>query len=185
MTISVRRALAVGAVSALLGTGLLTAGAAQATVDPNLSCANPDAVSAAVTAAQTAASDARTAFLHATRQPLGHLLAAERAAAKTDRATARVQIRDLRRQLVQLRKGHSPDAAAAVAELRARIAGLTAQVRRDSRLLDSKRALLAQVKSDRTAARAAWKAAKADLVELRAFADGCATATPTVPGATG
>ena len=162
MSHRLRHVLATTAVSALALGGAVLPSAASAA---DLSCDNPAAVQTAVVSAQAAVSAAR-ADVKAANRPLGKVVAAKRHAAKVELRQSRTELRALR-------------AKAKTAPLATRKA-LIQQMRQERRdiaharnLLTEKRALLAQIKTERRAAHVELKAARAALAQLEALQARC------------
>jgi hypothetical protein len=154
MTLTYRRVLAAGALTAAaLGTTAVGPAMADETT-PSLDCA---AATAAVTTAKADFVVARKAFV-ASHRPLGRLMAAERASAHTEVRTSRATIRQLHKQAASTRD------QAIRAALRGQIAEERADIRHASRLLESKAALRIQAVTDRNAARTAFASARAAFV---------------------
>jgi len=155
MPFSLRTAAVSGALCVLAATG--TAGPASA------DSSSPECVTATaqVAAARTAVADARAA-LHAVHRPMGQVVADERKAARTEVRTSREALRE------QQRKAARTHDKAERKALQAQIKAERADIRHGSRLLESRRALLAQVKADRKAAQAALATAVAALRDARA-----------------
>ena len=128
------------------------------------SCEDAAGLHAAVVAAQQQVTDAKAAFKAANR-PLGRLVAAKRHEARTELAQSRTAMKQLR---AQLRHG-GDDAVTVRAELRAE----QRDVAHARNLLQFKRALLREIKTDRAEARTTWRAARADLAELESTEESC------------
>jgi hypothetical protein len=166
MPFSLRAAAVSGALSLLVATG---AAAGPASADSS----SPDCVAATaqVATARTAVLAARAA-VHAVHRPIGQVVADERKAARVEVRTSREALR------AQQRKAARTHDRAERKALHAQIKAERADIRHGQRLLDSKRALLAQVKADRRAAQAALATAVAALRDARAAAAQVCTDTP-------
>jgi hypothetical protein len=167
MQLNLRRTLAGAAVSTLLAGGALVgptlAGPAFADDSAPVPSAACTAATAQVTSARTAVVEARKAYVAANR-PLGKLVAAERATARTEVRTSRTALRQLQKQLAKSQdKGTRASLIAQAKKERT-------DIRHATRLLDSKAALLAQIKADRKAAGAAFAAARTVLATARTAA---------------
>ena len=154
------------AVSAVALACLAIPGAASASVTVDCAADN----SGLVAAAETAVADAKVVRLAANR-PLGLLMQAERREARAAVRAAREALRALR---AESRNRELTDEERDA--LLASVAEQSAALRHATRLLESKRALLAEIKAGRTDAKAALAEARAALVELRAALAAC-TAT--------
>ena len=157
------RALAGAAVSAVALAALALPGPASADVTVDCAADNP----ALLTAAETAVADAKAVRLAANR-PLGLLMQAERRETRAEVRAAREAIKALRAE--------ARDLALTDEERAALLASLDEQsdaLRHALRLLESKRALLAEIKAERTEARAALADARTALAELRAALEAC------------
>jgi hypothetical protein len=175
MSFTPRRTLATSAVSALLAVGALAGPAAAAPADP--------AACTAATAQLTTARDGFTAArlaVKAANRPIGKLMAAERAEARKEVRTSVAALRQLKKATA---KTHDKDARK---ELQEQARKERADIRHSSRLLGSRAALLAQVRSERAAAKAAFAVARKALhVAREAVETACADAPePTVPDPT-
>ncbi len=163
---NVRRALAASSLSVVAVLG--TVGPATA-ADP--ACGDAVALQASVDEAETAVTAAQAAF-HAANRPLGRLVSAKRHEARAELAQSRDALKALTAQLhgrlaTDVRQG-------VLTQLRAE--------RRDAAearsLLTFKRAMLAEIKADRSAARAAVVAARTALDDLETTQESCdATST--------
>jgi hypothetical protein len=162
MTFSVRSIFVASTVSALFATGAATGPASAAQTAPTAECV---VATAQVAAARTDAEAARKTFVASTR-PMGKLIAAERAAARTEVRTSTAALRRLEREL---RTTHDKSARKA---RQAQIRAERADLRHANRLLDSKVAVRAQVEAERKAAKTAFTAAKAALAAARVTAEG-------------
>lgn len=157
------RVLARAAVSAVAFASLAVPAAATASV--TVDCAADNSV--LLTSAETAVAEAKAVRLAANR-PLGLLMQVERGAARAEARTARAVIRALRME-ARDRDLSEEERAALLASLEEQSDAL----RHSLRLLESRRALLAEIKAGRTDAKAALKAVRTALVELRAALDAC------------
>ena len=165
------RALVGAAVSAVAFAALtVPAGSAEVAVD----CAADN--TALVAAAETAVADAKAVRLAANR-PLGLLMQAERRETRTEVRIAREALQELR---AEARDRDLTDEERAV--LVAAVDEQSAALRHAMRLLESKRALLAEIKAGREEAKAALADARSALAELRAALDACAVDEETVDG---
>jgi hypothetical protein len=160
-----RRALAAAGLSVLAVLGTVAPANAA---DP--SCDDAVALQTSVTEARTAVSAARAAF-HAANRPLGQLVAAKRHETKAELSQSRAAMRTLTSQLHGRR---TTDVRQTVlVQLRAERHD-AAEARN---LLTFKRALLAEIKADRSAARAAVVAARTTLRSLETTQESCGTTT--------
>jgi chromosome segregation ATPase len=156
---------------------LLVAATAGAAGPASAGDTSPDCVSATaqVTTARDAVQAARAA-VRAAHRPLGQVMVDERKAARAEVRTSRAALRGQQRKAA-----HTRDRAERKA-LQAQIKGERADIRHGTRLLDSKHALLAQIKADRKAAKAALRTAVAALRDARAAAtQACADTTEPDP----
>jgi hypothetical protein len=167
-----RQALVVGALSAAtLGATTVTPAMAEDAT------ASSDCVTATaqVAHARTAFVAARNAFV-ASNKPLGKLLFAERAAARTELRTAQITMHRLQRQVA---KTHDKAARAA---LLVQVSAERADIRHSTRLLDSKTALRAQALADRAVAKTAFAAARTASEAAEVAADtACGDTTDAAP----
>jgi hypothetical protein len=171
MSLSLRSVAVSGALCLLVATG---AAAGPASADSS----SPECVTATaqVATARAAVLEARAA-LHAAHRPVGQVVADERKAARAEVRTSREALRQDQRKAA-----HTHDNAERMA-LRGQIRTERANIRHGNRLLESKKALSAQIKVDRKAAQAALRTAVAALRDARAAAaTACADTTePTEP----
>ncbi len=163
---NVRHILAASTISVigLMGTAVPAASAAD------YSCDDTVALNAAVVSAQQAVTDARAAFVAANR-PLGRLIAAKRHEARVELSQSRAALRTLARQ------SRSADTRAEAAALRTQIRAERRDVAEARSLLTFKRAMLAEIKADRVAARTAFVSATQTLASLQELEDSCTTTT--------
>lgn len=163
---NVRHILAASTISVigLMGTAIPAASAADS------SCDDTVALNAAVVSAQQAVTDARAAYRAANR-PLGRLIAAKRHEARVELSQSRAALRTLARQ------SRSADTRAEAAALRTQIRAERRDVAEARSLLTFKRAMLAEIKADRLAARTAFVSATQTLASLQELEDSCATTT--------
>jgi hypothetical protein len=157
------RALAGAAVSAVALATLAFPGPASADVTVDCTADN----TALLTAAETAVADAKATRLAANR-PLGLLMQAERRETRAEVRAAREAVKALR---AEARDRDLTDEERAA--LRASLEEQSDALRHALRLLESKRALLAEIKADRAEARAVLADARAALAELRAALEDC------------
>ena len=164
-----RHVLATCAVSAIAlgGTALPSASAAD------LTCDNPEALQSAVVEAQGAVATAKSA-VKASNRPLGQLVSAKRTGAWVELKQSRVELRSLARE------AHKAHSAAELKALRLQMRAERKDVADARTLLTVKRAVLAAVKADRTAARTSLQAARVVLHGLVELQDTCST-TPVEP----
>ncbi len=155
--------------AALVASGL---GAVQADeVDPGAPtdpgtevCADE---SAAVEDASAAVRAAKDAFV-ASRRPMGQLLKAERAEARTEIASSRQALKALQKHQTTGKM----DKAARDA-LRALVRAERADIKSAGRLLASPKVLLAQVKAEQGEAKEAFREARSELKDARADLESC------------
>ena len=173
MSLHLRRSLAVCAVSAIAfgGAVLPTASAAD------VSCADPAALATAVTDAQTAVTQAKAAF-KATNVPLGKAVAAKRAEARAELKQSRSQMRTLVKEARHTKSGSE------LTDLRAQMKVERHDIAESRNLLTYKKALLASIKTDRTTARDAFRAARTALETLKTLQESCSGTTDTTDGTT-
>lgn len=171
-THSLRRGLAAAALSTLAATGVAAPALAAtgSTAPVSVDCADP---APAVADAKAAVVAARQVF-HDTNKPLGQLIAQERTDARTEARSARATLKQnhqaLRNQ--DLSAGGRKDLVAQNRQARH-------DLRHSTRLLESKRAVLAQIKADRKTARQAWADARANLRAVKQAAAACDTSADT------
>jgi hypothetical protein len=159
-----RRVLVASALSALVATGA-GVGPASAESVP-LDC---QSATAQVGTARAEVLVARAA-LNAANQPLGRLVAVERQQARTEARTSRAAIHSLQAEIAAT----TDEAVRSL--LRLQVAAERADVRHSARLLSSKTAMLAHIKSERAAAKATYRVATGTLVDVRRVAKAaCAT----------
>jgi hypothetical protein len=163
---NLRHTLAASTISVigLMATAVPSASAAD------YSCDDTVALNAAVVSAQQAVTDARAAFV-ASNRPLGRLISAKRHEARAELAQSRAALRTLAQQ------ARSADTRAEAATLRTQIRAERRDLVEARNLLTFKRAMLAEIKADRLAARTAFASAKAALESLQELEDSCATTT--------
>ena len=159
-----RRAVAAAGLSVLAVLGTVAPATAA---DP---ACDAVALQASVVEAQSAVTAAQAAF-HAANRPLGRLVAAKRHEAKAELSQSRAAMRTL---TAQLHGRRTTDVRQAVlVQLRAE--------RRDAAearsLLTFKRAMLAEIKAEKAAARTALVAARATLRSLETAQESCGTTT--------
>jgi hypothetical protein len=155
-----RRALAAASLSVLAVLGTV----APATAD-DAACADTS-LQASVDAARTTLTAAQAAF-HAANRPLGQLVAAKRHEAKAELTQSRAALKALTAQL----RGR-PTAAvreSVLTQLRAE----RRDVAEARSLLTYKRGVLAEIKAERSAARAAVVAARTALEDLQTTQESC------------
>ena len=164
------RGLARAAVSAVALAALAIPGTASASVTVDCTADS----SGLLAAAEAAVVDAKAVRLAANR-PLGLLLQAERRETRAEVRAAREALRALRAQAHDRTLSDEERDA-----LMASVSEQSSALRHALRLLESKRARLAEIKSDRSAAKAALAEARAALVELRAALAACTEAEEPV-----
>lgn len=147
-----------------------TAAAVPAASAADYSCADTVALHGAVDTAQQAVVDARAAFVAANR-PLGRLISAKRHEARAELTQSRAALRTLAKQS---RSADSRDEAAA---LRVQMRAERRDLAEARNLLTFKRAMLAEIKADRRAARTAFVSARDALESLQQLEDSCTTTT--------
>ena len=157
-----RRALTAGLVTAAAAATVAVPMSAEAS---NKTCDAPT-VAASLAMAQADVAQARAAFKAANR-PLGQLVAAKRHEAKAEIK----QSSDALRALDDQAEGDSTrDGADAV---RAQARAERHDIAEARNLLTFKRAMLAEIKADRLAARTAYRAATSELHRLASLEDSC------------
>lgn len=120
---------------------------------------------------------AKKAF-KATNRPLGQLMKETRKEARAEAKQSRAAIKQIR---VESRdRSLTPEERA---ELKAQAKAEQKELRHSLRLLESKKALLAEITAERRAAHAVWKAERVELAAIRAHVEACESSEPTEPSA--
>ena len=164
MNLRARHTLAALALTA--GTALGTTLVPTAVHAEEMVCPTAEELSGSLEAARVEAAAAKAAF-KASNRPLGQLV-------KATKAESRQAVKQLQRSLRDLRadvrgaEGAEEEVAAEAAYDEARAA-----LRAHRHLLDSKRALLAEIKAGRVEARTAWQESRKALESLRETAEAC------------
>lgn len=159
MSYALRQALSAGAVTTLLAAGAALVGSPSpaSAAEPTPACV---AATAAVTTARAGLVTARHAYV-AFERSTHTLMQVERSQARAEAASSRKAIRALEQQL------HATHDKAQRAALRAQVRAEMRDVTHSRKLLTSRKALLDQVKADRAAAAAAFRAAKVQLHQAK------------------
>jgi chromosome segregation ATPase len=150
----IRHTLAAAAVSAVALGGVV---AAPASADVEPACV---AAEAAVTDAKTAKTAARQAFTTYRHTPRGKLI-------KAERAEARVEARQSRRELRSLVKELDKAERRELRQLAREIRAVSRELAKANRQQHSNRAVMVEVNAQRRALRQAWLDAKVGLREAR------------------
>ena len=157
-----RRALAAGLVTAAAAATFAVPLSAEAS---NKACDAPT-VAASLATAKAEVAQAKAAFKAANR-PLGKLVSAKRHEAKAEIKQSVTALRALDDEAGDDSTGDGAEA------VRAQVRAERHDIAEARNLLTYKRAMLAEIKADRLAARTAYRAATSELHRLAALEDSC------------
>ncbi len=175
MSHTMRRAVVSGALSVLVLTGGAT-GVASADAATTTSSDTCSAEATAHHDAQNALVQARRAFT-AIHGPMNKVLAMQRKEARTELRVALRQLKDVRKRAAASRD------KAERKSLREEFKAAAKDARAAARLAHSRRALVAEIKTERTQAKAGFEAAKVTLRDARAAYEDCKDTAANQPPA--
>jgi hypothetical protein len=167
---NVRRTLAFGAISAFALTGLAVA---PASADSHLSCGT---IEQSVADARVARAEAKEAFTTYRGTPHGKLVKEERAEARAEARQSRRELKDL----AKAERSRDPERKATVRAQRIERRDLA----KANRVLHSRQAVAVEIRNERRVLKQAWADAEVELREARRFQRGCEgaeTEEPTEP----